>query len=203
MLSCRNPEETILYLSDESLEWLTEDDYNDQFTMVDNNGISQVFTMKSNRQYFIDSWSESFGVKRDIVSREYYSQKYLSDFGNEFCMHFQKGYEGEGDDLYFECADIGFGYDPQFNTLNRVNTYFGNLGQSFDSNGNYTYGLQSKIMILDHYSIGEKQYDGVMHFQLKDLKEKWDDKTVVEIYVAQGLGLIKYSLNGGVSYERE
>lgn len=198
--SCTVSEE-YQYLDEKSIVWRSEDDLNDYFTMVDNNGINQVFDMTVNRDEPLSSASIVFGFQSKTY-REYIYQKYKSNFGTEFTISLEAGYEGESDDVYFECADIGFGYDPQKNTLNRVNTYFGNLGQSRDAHGNYTFGLKSGVYFLPDLEIKGHVYDRVMVFHLKDLEEKWDEQTLVELYVAERVGLVKYVLNNGVYYER-
>lgn len=201
VVSCTISEE-YQYLDEKSIVWRSEDDLNDHFTMVDNNGIAQVFDMKVNRDDPIPSASIVFGFQSKTY-REYIYQRYQSDFGTEFTISLQAGYEGESDDVYFECADIGFAYDPQKNALNRVNTYFGNLGQSRDTYGNYTFGLKSGVYFLPDMEINNHVYDRVIVFTLKDLADKWDDQTLVELYVAEKVGLVKYVLNNGVYYERQ
>ncbi len=195
--------ETIINLDEETYEWQTDDPPKSTFVMVDNNGISQVFTLKSNHRDYIISTSSSLG-STTITKEENIYQQYLSDFGNEFEIFLRTGIENYGDDIYFECAKIGFAYDPKYKTLIRVNTYFGNLGQPFNTNGGgYLNGLLSHAEILNHYSTRYHEYDQVMYFNLKDLKEKWDNKTVVKIYIAKKIGLIKYELNNGIYYERK
>jgi hypothetical protein len=201
VVSCTISEE-YQYLDEKSVVWRSEDDLNDHFTMVDNNGIAQVFEMKVNKDDPLRSGSFFLGFQSKTY-REYIYQKYQSNFGTEFYISLQAGYEGESDDVYFECADIGFAYDPQKNALNRVNTYFGNLGQSRDTYGNYTFGLKSGVYFLPDMEINNRVYDRVIVFTLKDLADKWDDQTLVELYVAEKVGLVKYVLNNGVYYERQ
>jgi len=199
LLSCKTYEETI-YLDETTYKWAIDDPAKSTFVMVDNNGISQVFTKKANKHYFIESTSNSYG-RKEITNEEYIFQEYSSNFGNKFQISLKTGFDDLGDDIYIECARIGFGYDSKYRTLNRVNTYFGNLGQSFDSNGNYTNGLLSKAKILSDFSTSFHNYDLVLKFQLKDMKNKWDANTVVEIYITPKIGLIKYVLNNGIYYE--
>lgn len=42
-----------------------------------------------------------------------------------------------------------------------------------------------------------------MYFQLDDLICKWDNLTVVNIYCAKKIGLIRFELNNGAIYERK
>jgi hypothetical protein len=60
----------------------------------------------------------------------------------------------------------------------------------------------SEVEILDSYSTSFHEYDTVMFFQLQDFKDKWGDFTVNKIYMAKNIGLIKYEMNNGISFER-
>jgi len=201
--SCLKTYESTSYLDNDTREWATEDKYGDYFVMVDNNSISQTFTCKSNHHdTSLISTSRSI-LKNEIYYEERIYQTFTSNFGIEFEIYLQPAFDTNGDDIYFEISRIGFGYDQKFNILNRVNTYFGNIGQRFDSNGNYINVLKSSAIILDKFSTKYHDYDDVMYFQLNDLTNKWDKLTVVKIYCAKKVGLIRYELNNGVIYERK
>ena len=198
---CSSTEDTIL-LNEETLEWKTDDPPKSNFTMIDNNGISQIFTFKSNRQYFIKSTSSSF-CSESILNEEHVYQKYVSDFGNQFQISLTTAFDNTGDDIYIVCAKTGFGYDSKNKVLNRINTPFGNYGQSFNPDGTYRKVLSSTVKILGNYSTSYHDYEQVMCFELKDYKNKWTNNLVTKIYVAKRIGLIKYELNNGIYYERK
>jgi hypothetical protein len=46
-------------------------------------------------------------------------------------------------------------------------------------------------------------YRDVLHFELLDAPEKWNQETVKEIFVARETGLVKYNLNGRTYYVRK
>lgn len=63
-------------------------------------------------------------------------------------------------------------------------------------------GMLSVVEILNSFSTSFNDYDTVMYFQLLDFENKWNDLTVVNIYVAKDIGLVKFELNNGLSFER-
>jgi hypothetical protein len=62
--------------------------------------------------------------------------------------------------------------------------------------------INSTVETLDTLSANGIRYDGILHFTLLDFKEEWTDFTITEVYFAKHIGLIKYSFNNGVTYER-
>jgi len=197
-------EETI-YFQDKNKCWITKETTGYNFIMIDNNGISQSFTMNIDDYEFNKSWSSFLGVNTEMTHTEYHYQSYTSNYGTQFSLSLTAGFEPFGDDIYIDLSGIGFAYDFKFETISRIYTDFGYKTKSMTDTG---YELQDEdifsiVEILDNYSTNYYEYETVLQFRLKDFNDKWDNFTVTEIYIAKNIGLIKYVLNNGIIYERK
>jgi hypothetical protein len=187
----------------ESKGWITNDTIRSHFVVVDDNGISSSFTMQQNSHYFITSTSSILGITTNLTTREYHFQGYGSTYGIPFSLSLSAGFKPFGDELYIDLARVGFAYDLKFETITRVNTDFGNKSKNMSNNAYEPGdGMLSTVEILSSFSTSYHDYETVLYFQLLDFEDKWDDFTVVKIYVAKGIGLVKYELNNGLSFER-
>jgi hypothetical protein len=197
-------EETI-YFQKENKGWINNDSLGYNFVLIDNNGISQSFTMNRNNYEFSNSWGSFLGVNTDMTHTEYHYQAYTSNYGVSYSLSLTAGFKPFGDDLYIDLDRIGFAYDFKFQTISRLNTDFGIKSKLMTDEGYELQGedIFSTAEILDSYSTNLHNYDTVLHFQLEDYKDNWDDFTVTDIYIAKNNGLIKYELNNGITYERK
>lgn len=197
-------EETI-YFQDENKGWITSDSLGFNFIIVDNNGISQSFTMNRDNYEFSKSWGSFLGVNTDMTNAEYHYQAYTSNYGITYSISLTAGFEPFGDDLFVELDGIGFAYDFKFNTISRLYTDFGIKSKLMTDKGYELQGedIFSKVRFIDTYSTNLDTFENVLHFQLNDFTGNWDDFTVTNIYVAKNIGLIRYELNEGIIYERK
>lgn len=208
LLSCGEDsalkEETI-YFQDENKGWITSDSLGFNFIIVDNNGISQSFTMNRDNYEFSKSWGSFLGVNTDMTHAEYHYQAYTSNYGITYSISLTAGFEPFGDDLYIELDGIGFAYDFQFNTISRLYTDFGIKSKLMTDSGYELQGedIYSTVNFYDTYLTTSDTFENVLHFQLNDFKDNWEDFTVTNIFIAKNIGLIKYELNKGITLERK
>lgn len=143
------------------------------------------------------------GLAANVWESGYHYQSYRSTYGIPFSLSLTAGFTPFGDELYIELARVGFSYDLKFETITRLHTDFGNKSTTMTDNGyKPDGGMLSVVEILNSFSTSFNDYDTVMYFQLLDFENKWNDLTVVNIYVAKDIGLVKFELNNGLSFER-
>ncbi len=197
-------EETI-YFQEENKGWLTADSLGYNFVIIDNNGISQSFTMNRDNYEFSKSWGSFLGVNTDMTHTEYHYQAYTSNYGILYSLSLTAGFKPFGDELYVVLDRIGFAYDLKFQTISRLSTDIGIKSKLMTDEGYELQGedIFSTVEFSDTYLTNQSSYDNVLHFQLKDFINNWDKFTVTDIYIAKNIGLIKYELNNGIVYERK
>jgi len=198
--SCVN-EETI-YFNDDNRGWIDYSSENESFLMIDNNNITNDFQQFSESSYFQEGSSAFVFITYKRMFREYISRQYHSlIYNNRFSMSLEAPYEPPGDELFVKINKTGFAYNLNEKTLTRIEV---NPTIYFDGVNEYVSNpedIKSSIENIEA-TIANKVYKDVLHFTLKDLNSNWEDFTVTEIYVAKNIGLIKYKLNNGITYER-
>ena len=207
--SCGGEEKALktetLYFNEFNAGWITRDTIDDTFVMVDNNGISQSFSMVSNTYYLNKSWSTFMGINTKMTLTEYHYQFYISSFGTNCSISLTAGLPPYGDDIFVYLDGTGFAYDFDFEIVSRLETPFGYKSLLMTDEG---YKVQedgeilSRVEILDSLQTTYARYDEVLHFTLNDFNEQWTNLTITEIYIAKGPGLVKYTLAGGIKLER-
>ena len=85
--------------------------------------------------------------------------------------------------------DTDFEYDLSLKHLTYVSQYPNNTPVPF-----------SKAILLYSIEINNHVYKEVMHFQLYDFKEDWNNKTITEIYLAKKYGIIKFKTNQNLEF---
>ena len=100
---------------------------------------------------------------------------------------------------------MGFQYDLESETVFSLDTPFGYKSYLITEKGYEIHQdgeILSSVGILDSLQTAYGSYEEVLHFTFNDFNDQWSDFTVKEIYVAKGIGLVKYSHAGGISGER-
>lgn len=194
------------YFNEQNVGWLSNDTIDDIFVMVDNHGISQSFSMTSDSYYFNKGWSSFMGITTSSTLTEYHCQSYRSSFGLNFTLSLTAGIPPFGDNIYVSLMDVGFAYDLEFETVQRLDTPFGYKSLLMTSEG-YEVSedgeILSSVEILDSLSTAYAFYEKILHFTFNDFKDQWTDYTVSEIFIAGEPGLVKYVLANGDSGERK
>ena len=197
--------EETFYFQKVHADWIASDSIDDSFIMTDNNGISQSFVMNHNSYYFNKGWSSFLGVNTGMTLTEYHHQAYHSGFGMSYTFSLTAGDPPYGDHVFISLGDVGFRYDFDLETVFGLDTPFGYMsylitdkGYEVEDDGE----ILSEVDILDSLDTHYASYKEVLHFNFNDFNDLWTDFTVTEIYVAKGVGLVKYVLAGGITGER-
>jgi len=195
--------EETLYIATENRDWIIEDKYGSGFIMVDNNHISQGFSMDMNSTDFSPSTTSYFGIRTRITKTESYTQGYSSNFGQRIMFILTAGFAPFGDRFSFSINGLYFNYDFKFKTISHISFNSSDKSTTMTDVGyevNET--IYSTVELLDTLTVNGVKYEGTLHFSLEDFKDQWSDFTIKEVYIAKHIGLIKYSLYNGTSYER-
>jgi hypothetical protein len=195
--------EETLYIAAENRDWITPDKYGTSFIMVDNNKISQGFMMNENSTDLSPKTSSYFGIRTRISKYESFTQGWSSNFGQRFGITLQAGFEPFGDRLGISIDRIYFTYDFKFKTIVNISLNSSDLSKTMTDKGyeeNET--IYSTVELLDTLTVNGIKYEGILHFNLEDFKDQWSDFTITEVYIVKHIGLIKYSLNNRITYER-
>lgn len=196
-------EETV-YVANENKDWIGKDSIGSDFLMTDNNSITQSFSMYQNSSDLSPSTSSYFGVKTKTIITESYSQGYSSIYGQRISYILTAGHAPFGDNLCISINDILFAYDFKFNTISRINFGLNYKSKQMTGKGyEETEKIFSTVELNDTLTLGGQLYSGVMHFKFMDFNDKWTKYTVTEMFFAKHYGLIEYSLNNGITYERQ
>jgi len=197
--------EEYFYLEDSHKEWLAPDSLNGIFIMTDDKGISQSFLMHRNFSEMGKSWSTVMGINTRTSYTEEYFQKYRSSYGLSFWISMRANSPPHGDNINITLGGVGFSYDFDFESVHSLDTPFGYKNLLMTDKGYEVHddgAILSSVEFLDSLETRYGSYTDVLHFTFDDFNEKWTDFTLTEIYIARGIGLVKYTLAGGVYAER-
>jgi hypothetical protein len=197
--------EETLYFQDENKGWLTSDSTGYNFIMIDNNGISQSYTKEWDTYEFSKSWGSFLGVNTEMTHAEYHYQPYYSSYGTPYSLSLSAGFEPFGDGLHIKLGEIEFDYDLKHKTISSIYINTETKSKLMTDKGYEVQGedILSTVNILYSYSTDYHNYDTVLHFQLGDFKNTWEDFTITDIYVAKNNGLVSYKLHNGIFYVRK
>lgn len=191
--------EVNLKVNDESKEWLTSDSLGTNFIMRDDYGISQSFCMTGYSNGFSPSTTSYFWIKTKTTNTESYYQTYTSGFGNFFSIMITAGPEPFGDDITITLDDYSFTYNFKYQTISRLSTPYGYKSKTYTSEGfEENEKIYSTVNYVDTITIAGNLYNGVLHFKLADITEKWESYTITDIYIAKHLGLVKYIMDNKI-----
>lgn len=197
--------EETFYFKEENTAWLPPDSSGDNFIMIDNNNISQSFVMLGENCEFDQTWGGFLGINTLTTNTEYHYKNYSSSFGYSHSISLRAGWSPFGDEINISLGQMSFRYDIDEEVISDLNTNFGYKSMSYTEDGYEVESvpIKSTVEILETYTTKHKQYDNVLFFDLKDFINDWESLTITKIYVAKNIGLIKFELNNGISYERK
>lgn len=196
--------EDYYYVDKSNKDWLINDTLGDNFIMIDENGISQSFSMNDFQYSFNPSSTTILGVTTRTSYREEDYQSFSSNFGQLFSILLSASYAPFGDELYIKLGNTSFAYDFAFNTISRIECDNNYKSKTITDTG-YTDSnqrIKSTVEFFDNYVVNNYNYQNVLHFSLKDFILEWNDFTVTDIYIAKKVGLIKYVLSNELEYYR-
>jgi hypothetical protein len=110
-----------------------------------------------------------------------------------------------GDNISISLEQVGYSYDFDFETVHSLDTPFGHKSLLMTDQGYEVHDdgkIFSTVELLDSLPTSNGTYIEVLHFTFNDFNNYWTDFTVREIYMAKGVGLVKYVLASGLSSER-
>lgn len=197
--------EEYYYLEDTNKEWLAPDSLDGIFFMTDNNGISQSFVMKGNSSEFGKSWSTLMGINTKTTYTEECFQHFNSSYGFGLRISMRANSPPHGNSISISLKDVRFSYDFDFETVHSLDTPFGykNLlttdkGYEVHSDGE----IGSSVEFLESLDTQYGSYTDLLHFTFKDFEDQWTEFTPTDVYIARGIGLVKYTLANGIWAER-
>lgn len=192
-------------ISAENDGWLPAETEEEVFIMEDNYGIKQSFRIESEYHYLDKSWGGYFGITTDITYTEYRSRHYTSTYGDKYSVSLRAStWEPFGDQIRVEVNEVMFRYDLGLDLITELSTPFMHIGSSQTSDGyHFEDTIQSTCEILDSVYLNGKMFREVLHFELMDPPEKWNQETVREVFLARETGLVKYILNSRTYYLRK
>ncbi len=210
LLSCggegENPlKEEYYYLQDINKEWLAPDSVDQVFIMKDINGISASFRMTGNHENMGKSWSTVMGINTRTTYTEECFQTFKSGFGMVLRLSMRANSPPHGDNISISLEQVGYSYDFDFETVHSLDTPFGYKSLLMTDQGYEVHDdgkIFSTVELLDSLPTSNGTYIEVLHFTFNDFNNYWTDFTVREIYMAKGVGLVKYVLASGLSSER-
>jgi hypothetical protein len=192
------------YIETENKGWLIDEEIGSHFIMIDNNKISQSYSMVNNTTDFTGGGSSVLFVRTRSVKREHVYQSYHSSFGPGFNLSLTAGYENMGDEISIRLGELSFHYNFKYKVITMVSTDFNTLSRAlFDDGYDKSLKIASTIKFVDQMKVEESEYSHVMHFTLEDFEQGWKTFTPREIYLAKGIGLIGYKLHNGITYHRQ
>lgn len=197
--------EEYFYLEKTNKEWLAPDSIHEVFYMKDFNGISSSFMMTGNQEDMGKSWTNIMGINTRTTYTEECFQSFSSSFGMVLGMSMRANSPPHGDNIRISLEEVGFSYDFDFALVHSLDTPFGYKSLLMTDKGYELHDdgeILSTVEMLDHLDTEYESYHDVLHFTFKDFSTQWTDFTVTEIYIARGVGLVKYTLANELSAER-
>ena len=197
--------EEYYYLQDTNKQWLAPDSVGGVFIMTDSNGISQSFEMNENSTELGKSWTTVMGINTRTTYTEEFIQSFNSSYGLRLGISMRANSSPHGDDIIITLGEVGFRYDFDFEIVHDLDTPFGYKNMLTTDKGYEVHDdgeILSTVVFLDSLLTQNETYTDVLHFIFRDFENLWTDFTVTEIYIARGIGLVKYTLAEGISAER-
>lgn len=197
--------EEYYYLEETNKEWLAPNSIHEIFYMKDNNGISSSFFMNNNSSDLGKSWTTIMGINTRTTYTEECFQNFNSSFGLRLGISMRAHTPPHGDNISISLGGVGFSYDFDFAMVHSLDTPFGYKSLLMTDKGYQVHDdgkILSTVEILDSLDTAYESYQDVLHFTFKDFARQWTDFTVTEIYIARGIGLVKYTLANEISAER-
>lgn len=197
--------EEYFYLEETNKDWLAPDTIHEVFYMKDVNGISSSFLMTRNLEEMGKGWTNIMGINTRTTYTEEYFQSFKSSFGMNLGISMRAHTPPHGDNISISLDQVGFTYDFDFALVHSLDTPFGYKNLLMTDKGYELHDdgkILSTVEMLDHLDTAYESYQDVLHFTFKDFRTQWTDFTITEIYIARGIGLVKYTLANELSAER-
>jgi hypothetical protein len=196
-------------LDEGSKQWLYSGNEGDVLYMRDslNNQINLV--LKRERSEYIEATKTTdwFGWSSVIIAEyERISQKFPSNNGINFTIAMSAKPQPENCEMQISFdsnTNLTVWIIPNSTKITRVTIY-----QPEDEDGISSGSavindrINSTLVYYDSLILNNKSYFDVLEFELRDLYRDTDELSVVSFSIAKEVGLLKYRLKNGRSYER-
>ncbi|MDD4813680.1 MAG: hypothetical protein PHE46_10770 [Bacteroidales bacterium] len=183
--------------------WAPAEGLGESFIMVDGNGITQSFTQTQHSSYFTKSWSSFLGINTHMSHIEYTHASWFSTFGSGYSQSLTAGSPPHGDYMFVGVDRTEFQYDVEKQVIMRIDVPFGRLSRIITDTGyEDDEPIGSTVEHFDSLAVGGRIYEDVICFILNDFQSDWSSRTVTHIYLAKGIGLIRFVRHGGVVCDR-
>jgi len=193
-----------IYIDEDNKAWLGQDTINQSFLMSDTNDIKQSFIFKYKDDNFSQSWSSILGINTNMTFTENHYKSYENNIGLSFSISLTAGYSPFGDELFISLDQTEIAYDLKYNTITRIYTPQAYLSKNYTETGyEIDEPIFSKAVILDSLTTNYNTYKDVLYFELIDFVNSMDDLSIVKIYIAKNIGLVKFQYKNGLYYERK
>ena len=193
--SCTKPTQSY-YVQDSNRVWFA-DTANLKFTMRDDTGVSQSFSLADIDQYMSEQESYFMGIYVKEVEFEHVYQSGFSSFStlnmsvSLTADHLEDELEGTD--------DFRMDFGPAHYTM-RIE------GNKFYPRYCYEYSNDSEMEFvaeyLDKYDVHDVEYQGVMHLKLIDAAYPQTKNFPTEVYYAKHYGLIQCTLDDKLTLYR-
>ena len=187
-------------VNDASRDWFA-DTTNLNFTMQDENGISQSFLFGIADSYSTETGTTILFIPTEKGEHEHISQTGANSYGTMRISTTISAYKlmeySDIDELrlYFNEAVYVMGIEGNLFYPDSDNKYLC-YESGYDNAMDYT------AEYLDSFMVREKSYDGVMHLKLNDVAYPRTKYFPTEIYYAKHFGLIQCTLDDKVTLYR-
>ena len=183
----------IYRVNDANRDWFA-DSTNFNFTMRDENGISQSFMFGIADSYMTETGTTILFIQTEKGEHEHISQSGANSYGTMRVSTTISAYKleeySDNDEfrMYFNEAVYVMGIDG--------NLFYPNSGQKYICyESGYDNAMEFTAEYLDSFTVGEKIYEGVMHLKLIDVAYPRTNNFPTEIYYAKHYGLIQCTLD--------
>jgi len=201
-----SPNTEYFFVSAENKEWLIDTNKYEEFSLSDNQALTEHFQLTSEWEAFNSSRSSSglFGLKdREYREYEVIEQVYRSQLDKRFSINLEGAEPPEGQIMEIRLDNNYYFYDLLHEKLLSINTEPGRRPDSeFIDDKLVEYPLLSFAMVHDTVKINEVEYYDVLEFVHDDFKDQWEESTIVSVSVAKEVGLLQYKLHGGRIFNR-
>lgn len=182
-------------VNDANRDWFA-DTTNLNFTMQDENGISQSLMFGIADSYMTETGTTIFFIPTEKGEHEHISQSGANSYGTMRISTTISAYK------LVENSDM----DELRLYFNEAVYAMGILGNQFYPDRRYESGYDNAMdytaEYLDSYTVSEKTYQGVMHLKLVDVAYPRTKNFPTEIYYAKHYGLIQCTLDDKVTLYR-
>ncbi|MEX2371971.1 MAG: hypothetical protein WD578_13280 [Bacteroidales bacterium] len=196
-------------LDEGSKQWLYSGNEGDVLYLMDTlkNQISIVLKRERSEYLEATTTTDWFGWSSIIIA-EYERISQHFSFNNGMDLYISMSAESQPENCEMQISFdsntvLNVRIIPNSTKLTRVTIY-----QPEDENGIRSGSsvindrINSTLVYYDSLILNNKSYFDVLEFELRDLYRDTDELSVVSFSIAKEVGLLKYSLKNGLSYER-